>query len=121
MCQKINDIKRKDFPELIEAIAEAIGEDAALTLFIRFNGRHLCVPLNCPSGHLIEQTIGKEKAKQFCQVFAGENLDFPRGAFVLKRIRNENIKKDLQAGMSRADAATKYDLTERQIYKIISA
>lgn len=116
----LNDINREDYPELINDIARVIGDEAAMTMFIRFNGRHLTVPAKCPPGHLIEETIGREKAKNFCREFEGETLNFPRGTLALRKARNQNIKADCEAGMLIADLATKYDLTERHIYNIVS-
>lgn len=118
--QQLKQINREEFPALIGDIAEVVGDEAALALFIRFNGRHLTVPHRCPAGHLIEQTIGKEKAAQFCKFYKGENLDFPRGAVLLRKARNKAIIEEAKTGVPRADLATKYQLTERQIYKIIS-
>lgn len=120
MEHPLRKIPRKNWPQQVETLAEVIGEEAALNLFIRFNGRHLHVPITCPAGHLIEQTIGADKAGLLCKQFGGENFLFPKGAFLLMKIHNNNILSDWKAGMTQADIATKYDLSSRRIHTIIS-
>lgn len=115
----LRNIPRRNWPVLIESIAQVMGDEAAMKLFIRFNGRSLTPPVKVNADHVIAQTIGVEKAEQFCSHFAGEALLIPKGAYLLRKIRNQNIVEDWLAGMSQQDIATKYDLCTRQINDII--
>lgn len=103
-------------------LVDVIGPEAAMNLFIRFNGRalHIPQPENLYADHVVTQTIGADKADLLCKRFACEDILFPKGAYLLRKIRNENIISDWRAGMTQPDLATKYDLTTRSINGIIS-
>lgn len=116
----LQQIKRSEWPSLIADIAEIIGDEAALKLFIRFAGRTLSVPTSCPSDHLIVLTIGEAKAALFCKTFKSECLMFPNGGKLLIKERNRNILKDYRNGMTQGDIATKYRITTRQIINILN-
>ena len=116
----LQQIKRSDWPTLIADIAEVIGDEAALNLFIRFAGRSLSVPQSCPPDHVIVLTIGEVKAALFCEAFRGECLVIPNGGKLLIKERNQAILKDYRDGMMQGDIATKYRLTTRQIINIIN-
>jgi hypothetical protein len=117
-------IKRENWPELIDDLAEVIGDDAALKMFIRFSGRHLAVPKNStvpPSPlMIIKETIGEEKAVLLIKQFGGEDLKFPNGRLLLNNDRNNRIVEDYLSGMRQGDIATKYELSERHISTIIN-
>lgn len=116
-------IPRKNWPVQVEDFAKVVGDEAAMALFIRFNGRHLTIPSKPPGpDHVLVETIGMEKTVLLCHAFGGpDEFNFPKGAYLLRRIRNENIKSDHAQGMKVCDIATKYDLTSRQIGSIINA
>lgn len=112
--------ERHDLPLLIKQLADAIGEEAALKLFMRFKGRHLTIPLSIPPGHVIAETIGEDMAALLCKNFHGENLMFPKGDYLHRKRRDEQIMADWKSGMKQCDLATKYQLTERRISTIIN-
>ena len=67
----------------------------------------------------IEQIIaavGKDAAMKLCQMFAGENVYFPKNALVY--LKYEKIREEFAAGASYRALSLKYDLTTRQIRKI---
>ena len=117
---KLRQIDRENWPSLIITISEAVGDEAAMTLFIRFSGRHLLIPKQPNPDHLIDRTIGTEKAALLRKRFAGEVITFPTGVNAMREIRDEKIIKDRRGGMFQADLATKYQLSERQINTIIN-
>jgi len=116
----LQDVPKTLWPELIRMIAEVIGDDSALSFFIKFNGRRFKVPEKCDAAHLIAQAIGLNKATIFCQRFAGEVLTVPKAYYLAKSIRNRNIIADWKAGIGQQDLATKYDLSYRQVSSIIN-
>jgi hypothetical protein len=117
-------IKRENWPELIDDLAEIIGEDAALKMFIRFAGRHLSVPrtIIVPPAMItiIKETIGEEKAELLVKNYGGEYLKFPNGRLILNNDRDNRIVEDYLSGMRQGDIATKYELSERRINTIIN-
>lgn len=117
---KFRQIPRKNWPSLIVTISEAVGDEAAMALFIRFSGRHLLIPKQPNPDHLIEQAIGTEKAALLRKRFAGEVITFPTCIAEMRKIRDDKILKDRRKGMMQADLATKYQLSERQINTIIN-
>lgn len=112
-------IGKDNWPTRIQEIAEYIGEDLALTLFINYAGRHLAIPKIGTLDNSIESLIGDEAAQRLFYYFGGEVLQIPNGKQMLVDLRNPEIFKDWAGGMTQADIATKYHLTERQINKII--
>ena len=62
---KLRKIPRESWPLLIMTIADAVGDEAAMTLFIRFSGRHLLIPKQPNPDHLIDRTIGYRKSRSF--------------------------------------------------------
>jgi hypothetical protein len=115
-------IPRKNWPVQVEEFAKVVGDEAALALFIRFNGRCLTIPIKNPGAdHVLVETIGMEKTVLLCNAFGGAcEFNIPKSAYLLRRIRNDNIKNDHTQGMKVCDLATNYDLTTRQISNIIN-
>jgi hypothetical protein len=117
----LTQIPRKNWPVQVDELAKVVGDEAAMALFIRFNGQHLSIPKVCPGpGHVIIETIGTEKAALLCKEYERGTIIFPRGAYLLRKIRNGNIKKDYKSGMKQGDIASKYQLTTRQIITILN-
>jgi len=116
----LRDIDPTTWPDLIKEIAEVIGDEAALNLFIRFSGRHLNVPMNAIAGHVIEETIGREAFVLLARDFGGDSLKIPGGHKLLIRDRNIKIVKANLQGIKQCDLATQYKLSERQIGKIVN-
>ena len=115
----LRQIKRDTWPPLIDLIAEVVGDEAAMTLFIRFAGRHIRIPMKANPDHLLDKTIGSEKANLLRKYFANELIMFPTGRLLLTKIRNLKIMEEWKGGMFQSDLATKYQLSERQIVVII--
>ena len=113
-------IKRNNWPQIIDSIAQIIGDDAALKMFIRFAGRHLSIPITSLPDNVINETIGEEKYTLLIKGFGGEEILFPNGKLLVINVRNNEIVDDFLSGMKQCDIATKYDLTERHINTIIN-
>jgi hypothetical protein len=116
---ELRQINRKEWPPLINEIAEHIGDEAAMNLFVRFAGRRLRPPKRLPPDHVINSIIGEEKAQIISRIFGDEIMDFPTGKCLLIKIRNQRIFKAYKDGMSQADLATLHQITQRQINQII--
>lgn len=116
----LRQLKRTSWPELINRIAEVVGDEAALNLFIRFPGRHLVVPKTKIANHIISQTIGEEKFDLLRKAFAGEHLKIPNGRLLIINDRNNQIVEDFLNGKKICDLAADYNLCDRQISKIVN-
>lgn len=113
-------IKSNNWPPIIDSIAQIIGDDAALKMFIRFAGRHLAIPTTILPDNDINKIIGEEKYAVLIKIFGGEQILFPNGKLLLINVRNNEIVNDFLSGMKQCDIATKYGLTERHINTIIN-
>jgi Mor family transcriptional regulator len=119
--ESLRDIEHSLWPALIKDIAEFIGDDAALNLFVRFAGRHLIVPTRAISGHVIEQTIGRGAFVRMARNYGGDTLKIPGGHSLLIQDRNRKIAHDHYiAGVKICDLVAKYHLSDRQISKIVN-
>jgi Mor family transcriptional regulator len=118
--ERLREIARDAWPDSVKEIAEFIGDEAALNLFVRFAGRHLNVPKRAITGHVIEDTIGRDAFVRLAHAFGGSLLRFPGGHKLLITQRNHAIVKDFLQGMKQCDLATKYALTDRQINTIVN-
>ncbi len=116
----LQQIGRDDWPDLIKDIAEVIGDESAMAMFIRFAGRHLHVPRFESKSGDIEATIGLDKAKLLYERYGADQLLFPNGRLILVGIRNQRIIKEWVGGVSVTNLSTKYALTERHIGNIVN-
>jgi Mor family transcriptional regulator len=117
----LRNIERSLWPDLIKNIAEIIGDEAALNLFVRFAGRHLNVPQKAIAGHVIEETIGREAFVLLAKHYGRENLKIPGGYSLLIQDRNLKIAHDFyKNGVKICDLVTQYHLSDRQISSIVN-
>ena len=96
-------IKRNNWPPIINGIAQIIGDDAALKMFIRFAGRHLSIPITSLPDNVINETIGEEKYTLLIKGFGGEEILFPNGKLLVINVRNNEIVDDFLSGMKQCD------------------
>ncbi len=61
----------------------------------------------------IASITGEDDAFKICQMFAGEQILFPKSIIRLKR--NYDIRKEYRAGKTYRELSIKYNLTTRQI------
>ncbi|MER2514092.1 MAG: Mor transcription activator family protein [Nitrosomonas ureae] len=80
----------------------------------------LYIPKEIQHDHELAQIIGYESAQKICQRFGGvSQFDIPKAKRMELILRNNRIRQD-RASLSRAKLALKYNLTERQISKILN-
>jgi len=117
---ELRQIDRNEWPKSINEIAEVIGDEAAMNLFVHFAGRHFRAPKDFIKNPTIISIIGEEKARIFSQVFGGEVFGFPMGHKQIIKIRNRQIIEAWKGGMTRGDIAQRHKLSDRQIGIIIT-
>ncbi len=97
-------------PQLIDAVADAIGRDAFELLCFKLGGARVFVPQKVPAGHPLRVVLG-DSADILSREFSGETISLP---LLLKK--HKGIEADLRAGMSVAQVAAKYWCSTRNVY-----
>lgn len=112
-------------PESLTAVIEVIGFEATIELVDHFGGIRVWVPdrpRRIRDEHPLAKAIGIDAARQLAETFSGEELCVPRAAAALRNARNTEICALYATGeWTAAQLARKFQLTERQIYSILSA
>ena len=100
-------------------LVELLGKSAALTLAARFGGRTIHVPRRVNRQHRLTLLLGDEAAAALVKRHGGARLYVPRR--VATASRNEHIRQFHRggAGESVRSLASRYRLSERQVWKIL--
>lgn len=98
----------------IEA-AKLIGHEAVATIMQHHGGTRIYIPHRPTWRFPLLLLIGTEAVQSLCKVYGGLNIDVPKGEIAQITTRNRMIADDRQSGMSTADIARKYRLTERGV------
>ncbi|GAB0056720.1 hypothetical protein SIID45300_01031 [Candidatus Magnetaquicoccaceae bacterium FCR-1] len=110
-----------DLPESLQEIADAIGREGAMHLVENCGGTRVFVPRKMRVQHKLVTLLGFEQARKLSQYFGGETLTVVRNAQLLRRERNREIIRRYDAGTGVRQLALDNNLTERQIYAILSS
>lgn len=100
--------------DLLERLAETIGEDEALRLSMRFGGRQLYIPVNPPPHSDLVSTIGHEAARKLARRHGGTFCSVPRRAGEHARIILLR-----RAGKRVREIAATVGCTERHVYEVL--
>ncbi|MEX2155085.1 MAG: helix-turn-helix domain-containing protein [Gemmatimonadaceae bacterium] len=95
--------------------AAIIGEDAALSLVVRFGGRKLYIPKDPPSAGELVEVIGEHAALVLARRFGGTHFEMP-----LERGKRERIIAfSTQAKpLPVREIARRVGCTERHVYQV---
>ncbi|MBF0446703.1 MAG: hypothetical protein HQL67_00735 [Magnetococcales bacterium] len=113
-------IAEENLPESLLDIKEVIGYEGAMILLDRCAGTRLFIPKNMKTQHKLAKLLGFEQAQLMSKYFGGETLSIVRAARAKRDIRNKEIIRLYDAGAKVPDIAQQMELTERQIYSILS-
>jgi len=108
-------------PASMADLAEVIGLPAVLKLMDAFGGTEFWVPQRMPHHHPLVDAVGAEAAQTLSEYMAGERLKVPRGKHLKTEIRNRAIRRERNGGAKLSELALKYELTDRQVMKILNA
>ena len=102
-------------------IVDAIGLPAALELVRAFGGVRIYLPHpdNIAADNPVARVIGVEAARKLSALWPQERPYLPRAIDYLRRQRNQQLRQDYRT-ISASQVALKYQLTERQVYEIVS-
>lgn len=114
-------------PEILSAIAEVAGLDAALQIAEEHGGTRMSFPAFLPDGdHWLINCVGREAAEKICKHFrqgtggdgfAGAYVLIPRGPTGAIAGARRRMAKVLREGGSASDAARAAGMTERTAYR----
>jgi Mor family transcriptional regulator len=113
-------ISETEFPESLTDIKDVIGYEGAITLLNKCAGTRLFIPKNMKAQHKLSKLLGLEKANLMSGHFGGETISIARAAKARRAVRNKEIIRRYDAGERVPDIAQDVELTERQIYSILS-
>ncbi len=118
-------IPEDTLPPILAEIADVIGLDAMLTLVKRFGGIRIYVrshPRKVRPDDPLAIALGLDVARRLTEAFASEELPIPKMYGWGLSIRNAEIYRlHHEEGWPAWRIARKYQLTERQVYSILSA
>ncbi|WP_297325654.1 Mor transcription activator family protein [Nitrosomonas sp.] len=97
-----------------------IGEDAFTRLCTVFGGTRLHISNSVRSRQRLTVIVGEDNAEKIIFNYQGVALTLPMLSSLEIKKRHQSIIKDFENGMSQRDIAMKYDLTDRQVRRIIS-
>ncbi len=106
-------------PPTLREIHDLLGRQGTLTLVERYGGTHVHVPRRCRDNHELAVLLGREPAARFIRHFAGVRLYIAKMDAVLRAVRDAEIRKLYDAGLSAARLAQKYGLSERRVWSIL--
>ena len=103
-----------------QELLNLIGEDAFTRLCAVFGGTRLHISNSVRSRQRLNVIVGENLADKLIFHYQGIALDLPMLSGLEIRKRHHAIINDRANGMSSRDVALKYDLTDRQVRRIIS-
>lgn len=109
-----------DLPESLREIVDLLGLGATMQLVNTHGGTRLFVPKQVKAQHHLANLLGMEQARRLSDHFGGESLTIPRMANAMRSKRNREIVRRYDGGDSVRILAHAYNLTDRQIYTILS-
>lgn len=104
---------------MIDELIALIGEEAFLNLVCVFGGGKLYIGAKENGVRKLTIVMGSEAAHKMIQAYGGGWINVPRHTAAALASRNKQIIKDCDAGLTMRQLASKYELTDRQIYMIM--
>jgi len=102
-------------------LSGAIGAHAADVLIDSFGGTVIGTSPRGRYAKRIEQLIGKGPASRLFFTFRGDVIGLPNMKTRQIQKRNEAMRADAKAGLSRTEIALKYKMTARNSRRILNA
>ena len=107
-------------PESLTEVVEVIGLASTIELIKSYGGTRVFIPKNMKTQHKLANLLGLEQARRLSHYFGGESLSIARAASSIRSERNKTIVRRYDAGEGVGSLAIEFQLTERQIYTILS-
>lgn len=105
-------------PKRTAELVQVVGFKTAMTLVNQFGGTHLNIPKTAKPRHKLLAFISFDDFQKLCQYYGGTPLEIDLCAHIINRQKKQLIMADIEAGMTNATVARKYETTERNIRRI---
>jgi Mor family transcriptional regulator len=110
----------KAIPVMLQALQDVVGEAAASKLLNRWRNQYVYVPKRAKNLGALVECIGLEPAIQLSFALGGTTIEMPKNFHAAVARKHRRIARDRKAGMTLAELAKKYDLTQRRIRTILA-
>ena len=102
-------------PNSMHELMTIVSPRSVELLIKNYGGTRVQIPKKAHAKHELAELLGMEDFNALCARYGSTALDLPRCIKVLAAIRNSQILKDKRGGLSLAQVARKYHMTERGI------
>ncbi len=102
-------------PQSIHELMAIISLKSIDLLIKNYGGTRVQIPKKAHALHELAELIGMEDFNALCARYGSTALDLPRCVKALAAVRNSQILKDKREGLSLAQVARKYHMTERGV------
>lgn len=111
-----------DLSPTLRIICDLIGLPATLALVHARGGVRVYIPYadHLSAGHWLVQLLGRERAEALCRGLGSGELTIPRARRALQLARDRAIHAERASGASARQLASRYQLSERQLWEILS-
>lgn len=109
------------YPGVLAEIADAIGEDAAMTIANQYGGTRFYVPTRIPHGHRLVELLGMEAAQKLASMLGGLDFEIAQAIALKRAKRNAQICAERAEGVSVSNLARKNGMSERNVRNIFAA
>lgn len=120
MIEITNQIKIDDLPEDLQAIARIIGINDLISLSEGHGGNKIYIPSNPNKNHPVRKYLSPQSAKKLIDQFRGCFLHIPRKNTLERNTRNRMICDDYINGITIANIAIRYKISDNTVRNIIS-
>lgn len=108
-------------PESMADLVDIIGLPAVLRLMEAFGGTELWVPERLFYNHKLLEALDGEAAQSLCEYMAGSRIRVPRGAAIIREVRNRAIRRERHQGAKLDELALRYKITDRHVLTILNS
>lgn len=105
----------KLLPHSIQQLLDVLSINSVIVLIQVYGGSRLIVPKTADPNHELALLIGYDELKRFCEAYKSLVISLPRCLKAINFVRDNAILKDKRAGLTIAELARQYRLTERNI------
>ncbi|MBF0139811.1 MAG: hypothetical protein HQL74_05975 [Magnetococcales bacterium] len=117
----IEDMERCWLPETAIRLVEVIGTTAALALIQEFGGVEIDIPRKVGPEHRLASLVGLEAARELVAHWGGDRLYVPKADHAVRCVRNQEMIRGYDAGLSEREIALEYRITSRHVRRILNS
>lgn len=115
----VSQFSTEHLPASIQALLAIVSVEAVHAIINEYGGTRVALQKKPTDDHVIARLIGFDDYSRLCTVYAHEMLNIPRCLKAINALRNRSILADKRTGLSLAQLARKYTMTEDGITKAL--